>query len=26
VERVQREAAFARALLDEAASLFLNGD
>lgn len=26
VERVQREPAFARALLDEAASLFLNGD
>ncbi len=25
-ERVQREPAFARALLDEAASLFLNGD
>ncbi|TAL84758.1 MAG: transcriptional regulator [Rhodanobacter sp.] len=26
VERVQREPAFARALLDEAASLFLNGE
>lgn len=26
VERVQRDPAFARALLDEAASLFLNGD
>ena len=26
VERVQREPAFAAALLDEAASLFLNGD
>ncbi len=26
VERVRREPAFARALLDEAASLFLNGD
>ena len=26
VERVQREPAFASALLDEAASLFLNGD
>ena len=26
VERVQREPAFARALLDEAASLFPNGD
>ncbi len=26
VERVQREPAFARALLDEAGSLFLNGD
>lgn len=26
VERIQREPAFARAMLDEAASLFLNGD
>lgn len=26
LERVQREPAFARALLDEAAALFLNGD
>lgn len=26
LERVQREPAFARAMLDEAASLFLNGD
>lgn len=26
VERIQREPAFARALLDEAASLFLNGE